>query len=187
MPVVIVDQRRYAALTAAAPLPPSPAAAMAPPGAAAGPHPPVPALVSYGERNILGNGSRLYVAGRTMRLRLAGRLNAFPGMTTNGTFAVVPQWALGRQAPPATVMVIVGQRLDTAALLRTAHRAVPGAHVTLRTNLLASIANAPLPHGGFVTFAQGAAAGSDREFAGDRAGCGPAAGGAMALAPCNRH
>jgi putative ABC transport system permease protein len=35
---------------------------------------------------------------------------------------------------------------------------VPGARVTLRTNLLASIANAPLPHGGFVTFAQGAAA-----------------------------
>ena len=55
-------------------------------------------------------------------------------------------------------MVIVGSRLDTAALLRAAHRAVPGAHVTLRTNLLASIANAPLPHGGFVTFAQGAAA-----------------------------
>jgi len=158
VPVVIVDQRGYAAFTAAAPLPPFPAAAMAPPGAAAGPHPPVPALVSSGERAILGNGSRLYVAGRTMRLRLAGRLNAFPGMTTNGTFAVVPRWALGRQAPPATVMVIVGQRLDTAALLRTAHRAVPGARVTLRTNLLASIANAPLPHGGFVTFAQGAAA-----------------------------
>src|SRR5207248_4172096 len=156
--VVIVDPRGYAALTAATPLPPFPAAAMAPPGAAAGPHPPVPALVSTGGRDILGNGSRLYVAGRTMRLRLAGRLNAFPGMTTNGTFAVVPQWALGRQAPPATVMVIVGQRLDTAALLRTAHRAVPGAHVTLRTNLLASIATAAVPHGGFVTFAQGAAA-----------------------------
>jgi putative ABC transport system permease protein len=158
VPVVIVDPRGYAALTAATPLPPFPAAAMAAPGAASGPHPPVPALVSSGGRDILGNGSGLYVAGRTMRLRLAGRLNAFPGVPANGQFAVVPRWALGRQAPPATVLVIVGQRLDTAALLRTAHRAVPGAHLTLRTNLLASIANAPLPHGGFVTFAQGAAA-----------------------------
>jgi putative ABC transport system permease protein len=118
----------------------------------------VPALVSTAGRDTLGNGSGLYVAGRTMRLRLAGRLNAFPGVTANGQFAVVPRWALGRQAPPPTVMAIAGPQLDTAALLHTAHRAVPGSHVTLRTNLLASIANAPLPHGGFVTFAQGAAA-----------------------------
>jgi putative ABC transport system permease protein len=158
IPVVIVDPHSYAALTAATPLPRFPAAALAPPGAAAGPHPPVPALVSTVARNALGNGSGLYVAGRTMRLRLSGRLNTFPGVPTNSQFAVVPQWALGRQAPPPTVMAIVGPRLDTAALLRTAHRAVPGSRVTLRTDLLASIANAPLPHGGFVTFAQGAAA-----------------------------
>jgi putative ABC transport system permease protein len=55
-------------------------------------------------------------------------------------------------------MAIVGPHLDTAALLRTARRAVPGAHVTLRSGVLASISRAPLPHGGFVTFAQGAAA-----------------------------
>ena len=158
VPVVIIDPHRYAALTAAAPLPPFPAAALAPPGAAAGPHPAVPALVSTAARGILGNGSGLYVAGRTVRLRLAGRLNTFTGVTADTQFAVVPRWALGRSAPPATIMAIVGPRLDTAALLRTAHRAVPGSHVTLRTNLLASIANAPLPHGGFVTFAQGAAA-----------------------------
>jgi putative ABC transport system permease protein len=158
VPVVIVDPRSYAALTAAMPLPPFPAAALAPPGATAGPHARVPALVSSVGRDILGNGSGLYVAGRTMSIRVAGRLNTFIGVTPGSQFAVVPQWALGRQAPPATVMAIVGPRLDTAALLRTAHRVVPGAHVTLRTNLLASIASAPLPHGGFVTFAQGAAA-----------------------------
>jgi putative ABC transport system permease protein len=158
VPVVIVDPRRYAAFTAATPLPPFPAAALAPPGAAAGPHRRVPALVSSQGRDILGNGSGLYVAGRTMRLRLAGRLNTFISVIPDSQFAVVPQWALGRRAPPPTVMGIVGPRLDTAALLRTAHRVVPGAHVTLRTSLLASIAGAPLPHGGFVTFAQGAAA-----------------------------
>ena len=158
VPVVIVDPHSYAALTAGTSAPSFPAAALAPPGAAAGPHSPVPALVSTAGRDILGNGSGLYVAGRSMRLRLAGRLNAFTGMPADTQFAVVPRWALGRQTPPATIMAIVGPRLDTAALLRTAHRAVPGAHVTLRTNLLASIANAPLPHGGFVTFAQGAGA-----------------------------
>ena len=158
VPVVIVDPRSYAALSAATPLPPFPAAALAPPGATAGPHARVPALVSSAGRDILGAGSGLYVAGRTMRIRVAGRLNTFIGVTPGGQFAVVPRWALGRLAPPATAMAIVGPRLDTAALLRVAHRVVPGAHVTLRTNLLASIASAPLPHGGFVTFAQGAAA-----------------------------
>jgi putative ABC transport system permease protein len=158
VPVVIVDPHSYAALTATTPLAPFPAAALASPGAGAPPHAPVPALVSSIGRDILGNGSSLYVAGRTMRLRLAGRLNTFTGVPPGSQFAVVPQWALGRQVPRAAVMAIVGPRLDTAALLRAAHRTVPGARVTLRTDVLASIASAPLPHGGFVTFAQGAAA-----------------------------
>src|SRR5262249_59357933 len=115
--VLSVDGGGAAPPPAPAPLPPPPGAGAPPPGPAAGPHPPVLALVSSGGRNVLGNGSSLNVAGRTIRLRLAGRLNAFPGMTTNGQFAVVPQWALGHQAPPATVMVIVGPRLGTAALL----------------------------------------------------------------------
>jgi len=49
-------------------------------------------------------------------------------------------------------------RLDTAALIATAHRSVPGSQVALRSQVLAGIAGAPLPHGGFVTFAQGAGA-----------------------------
>jgi putative ABC transport system permease protein len=157
VPVAIVDPRSYATLTAATPLPPFPAAALAQAGPTGSPAR-VPALVSSAGRDILGNGSGLYVAGRTMRLRVAGSLGSFPGVTPGGQFAVVPRWALGAQAPPATVMAIVGPHLDTAALLRTARRAVPGAHVTLRSAVLASISRAPLPHGGFVTFAQGAAA-----------------------------
>ena len=49
-------------------------------------------------------------------------------------------------------------RAWTAALLPPRTAAVPGAHVTLRSGVLAAISRAPLPHGGFVTFAQGAAA-----------------------------
>jgi putative ABC transport system permease protein len=154
VPVVIVDPRSYATLTRTMPLPPFPAAALASPG----PGGRVPALVSPAGRAILGNGSSLYVAGRTMRLRLAGSRGTFVGVQPGGQFAVVPRWAMDGQAPPATVMALAGRNLDAAALLRTAHRVVPGARVTLRSNVLAGIARAPLPHGGFVTFAQGAAA-----------------------------
>ena len=44
------------------------------------------------------------------------------------------------------------------SLTAAARHAVPGAQVTLRSHLLAAISGAPLPHGGFVTFAQGTAA-----------------------------
>ena len=56
------------------------------------------------------------------------------------------------------MIAVVGPRLDTAALVSTARRAIPGVQITLRSHLLAGISGAPLPHGGFVTFAQGIAA-----------------------------
>ena len=71
---------------------------------------------------------------------------------------MLPRWALGNQAPVPAVVALTGPRLDQAALTRTARRAVPGAQVTLRSRVLAAISGAPLPHGGFVSFAQGAAA-----------------------------
>ena len=80
------------------------------------------------------------------------------GMPVGSQFAVLPLRALGRQAPQPTVIAVVGSRLDTAALVSTARRAIPGVQITLRSHLLADISAAPLPHGGFVTFAQGIAA-----------------------------
>ncbi len=85
-------------------------------------------------------------------------MTAVAGGAAGTQFAVVPRWALGTGAPAPTVLAMTGPRLDQAALLRAARRAVPGAQVTLRSRLLAAIAGAPLPHGGFVSFAQGAAA-----------------------------
>jgi putative ABC transport system permease protein len=159
IPVVIVDPRQYAALTATTPAPPFPAAALAPPRAAAGaPAGPVPVLLSVAGRNILSQHSKLYAAGREMRIRIAGTLNSIPGAQPGGEFVVLPRWALGAQAPAPGVLAIAGPHLDTAALTATVRRAVPGAQVTLRSRVLAGISGAPLPHGGFVTFAQGAAA-----------------------------
>jgi putative ABC transport system permease protein len=55
-------------------------------------------------------------------------------------------------------MAVVGPHLNTAALIATVRRTVPGSQVTLRSQVLAGIAGAPLPHGGYVTFAQGVGA-----------------------------
>jgi len=159
IPVVIVDPRQYAALTANTPAPQFPGAALAQPRAASGVPPgPVPALLSTLGRDILGQHSTLFVAGRTLRLRIAGTLNAITGAQPGSQFVVLPRWALGTQAPTPAVMAIIGPHLDAAALTAAARRTVPGAQVTLRSRLLATISGAPLPHGGFVTFALGAAA-----------------------------
>ena len=168
LPVVIVEPGQYAALAATTPGPAFPAAALARGAASASPSSAspssapvsdtVPALISPAGRVILGPRSGLYVAGRQLRIRVAGTVSAVAGGPAGTQFAVLPRWALGAQAPTPTVLVLTGSRLDQAALVRAAKRAVPGAAVTLRSQVQAAIANAPLPHGGFVTFAQGAAA-----------------------------
>ena len=169
LPVVIVEPGQYAALAATTPGPAFPAAALARGAASAGASsaspsagPPsantVPALISPAGRVILSRRSGLFVAGRQLRIRVTGTVSAVPGGPAGTQFAVLPRWALGAQAPTPTVLVLTGSRLDQGALVRTAKRAVPGAAVTLRSQVQAAIASAPLPHGGFVTFAQGAAA-----------------------------
>jgi putative ABC transport system permease protein len=165
LPVVIVEPGQYAALTATTPAPAFPASALARGGrpassSSASPSSAntVPALISPAGRVILSSGSGLYVAGRQLRIRIAGTVSAIAGGAAGTQFAVLPRWALGAQAPAPTVLVLTGPRLDQAALVRAAKRAVPGATITLRSRVQAAIANAPLPHGGFVTFAQGAAA-----------------------------
>ena len=170
LPVIVVEPGQYAALAATTPGPAFPAAVLARAGTRASPSPgspspgspspgsTVPALISPAGRLILGPHSGLYVAGRQLRIRVAGTIFAVAGGAAGTQFAVVPRWALGAQAPASTVLALTGPRLDQAALVRVAKRAVPGATVTLRPRVQAAIASAPLPHGGFVTFAQGAAA-----------------------------
>jgi putative ABC transport system permease protein len=153
VPVAVVDPRQYAALTAGTPAPRFPAAALARPGGST-----VPVLVSSAGQAILGQGSELSVAGRELRLHIAGRPAVIAGVPAGSQLAVVPRWALGNLAPPPTVIAIAGPRLDAPALIGVVHRAMPGAQITLRSRLLAAISGAPLPHGGYVTLAQGAAA-----------------------------
>jgi putative ABC transport system permease protein len=155
IPVVIVGPQQYAAVVAGTPAAFPAGALTRPAGARAGV---VPVLLSPAGRAMLGPRGQLYAAGRELRIRAAGSVASFPGVQPGGQFVVLPRWALGGHAPAATVLAIAGPRLDTAALSATARRAVPGAQVTLRSQVLAAISGAPLPHGGFVTYAQGAAA-----------------------------
>jgi putative ABC transport system permease protein len=169
--VAILDPRQYAAMTAGTQAPAFPGAALARPGAGtaasaapagnaapAGTAGPVPVLISPAGRAILPPRGALYAAGRTLTTRTAGLVSAVAGVPPGSQFAVVPRWVFGSQAPPATALAVTGPRLDGAGLRRAVRRAVPGAQVTLRAQLLAAISQAPLPHGGFVTFAQGAGA-----------------------------
>jgi putative ABC transport system permease protein len=158
LPVAVVDPRQYAAIAAGTPAPRFPAAALARPGGAAAPAGAVPVLVSAAGRAILSQGGELSVAGRQLRLHIAGGLAGIAGLPAGSQLAVVPRWALGNRAPPPTVIAIAGPRLDTAALTSAVRRAVPGAQITLRSRVLAAISGAPLPHGGYVALAQGAAA-----------------------------
>jgi putative ABC transport system permease protein len=153
---VIVDPRQYAALTAATPVPRLPATALARRGrGSAGA---VPALVSPAALAILGKSGELSVAGRELRLRVADHLAGIVGAPAGNQFVVLPRWAFGSAPPQPTVIAIDGPRLDAAALARAVRQSVPGAQITLRSRSLAAISGAPLPHGGFVTFAQSAAA-----------------------------
>lgn len=150
LPAVIVDPRQYAALVAATPEPAFPAAKLAGPPAGGR----VPVLVSPGTTL----GGSLYVAGHQLPVRVAGTVPGITGASPGDQFTVVPRWALGKQSPAVTALALVGPSLDTQGLTRTVRRAVPGAQTTLRTSLLAAIADTPLPHGGVVTFGQGIAA-----------------------------
>jgi len=158
LPVAIVDPQRYAALTAGTPAARFPAASLARPSGEAAPAGAVPVLVSPSGRAVVSQGSALSVAGRRLRLHVVGGVASLAGVPAGSQFAVVPSWALGNRAPPPNVIAIVGPRLDTAALTGVVRHALPGAQVTLRSRLLAAISRAPLPRGGYVTLAQGAAA-----------------------------
>ena len=64
----------------------------------------------------------------------------------------------GSAQVPANTQLPAGSVVPSERHRSVARRVVPGAQITLRTGVLAGISGAPLPHGGVITFAQGAAA-----------------------------
>ena len=156
--VVLVSPAGYAALVAGTPFPRVPAALLAEPAGGAAPGTPAPALASPAAAAELAHHPvALSTDLGTLRVRVAGLLASTPAAPGTGSFVVVPFWAashLSAQKSP-TELLVTGPRLDDQALTATAARVVPGATITFRTRVLASLAGAALPHGAYVAFALG--------------------------------
>ena len=150
--VVVVDPASYAALIAATPLPAFPAAKLAQPGR---PGSAVPVLGSGFAIAAAGRGATTLQTGLSkLTVRIVGTTPSIPG--ASGAYIVLPAWAL-RPAPPApTTLLVVGPHVDGRALPATVRPALPGAIVTLRSQVLAGLTGAPLPHGAHSAFAEGA-------------------------------
>src|SRR5262249_54835406 len=149
-----VNPARYAALVAATPEGRFPATALARREPAPGT---VPVLATRAAAVQLGHGSTgLQVGARKLPIRVVGTVGQVAGVAATAV-VVLPGWALGR-VPAPTLMLVVGPNLDGQALEAFARRALPGATVTLRSRTLAALAGAPVPHGGGVALAAGAAA-----------------------------
>jgi putative ABC transport system permease protein len=155
--VAVLNPSRYAALIAGTPGPGFPASALARP-AGPGRSAPVPALASPAAAAALSRlGPRLSMTSQTITIRVAGAVGRIPGVQ-GSSVVVLPSWALSTGSLPATLMLVVGPHLDGRALTDLVHHALPGAPVTLRSDVLAGLAGAPLPHGADVSIAQSAAA-----------------------------
>ena len=155
--VVLVSPAGYAALVAGTPFPRVPAALLAEPAGGAAPGTPAPALASPAAAAELAHHAvALSTDLGTLRVRVAW-LASTPAAPGTGSFVVVPFWAashLSAQKSP-TELLVTGPRLDDQALAAAAARVVPGAAITFRTRVLASLAGAALPHGAYVAFALG--------------------------------
>ncbi len=116
----------------------------------------MPALASPAEAGTLPrSGAGLSVDGRRLRLRLAGLARPVPGVGS-GSFLVLPAWALG--STPPSVMLLVGPQLDVGRLSATVRRALPGAPVTFRGDVLAALGSAPLPSAAHTAIGEAAVA-----------------------------
>jgi putative ABC transport system permease protein len=162
--VVAVDPASYPAVLASTPWPAlrrSQLAVLARPRP--GPGQPVPVLASPAAVAALrGSPGRLgaiqgALSSGPLTVRVAGRIAGTPALPGGGAFVLLPlRAAPGSTATapaPANLLLLSGGGIDGPALRAVARRLVPGAAVTLRSDVLASLADAPLQHGAYLMFA----------------------------------
>ena len=161
--VVAVDPASYPAVLASTPWPalrPGQLAALT--GPRPGPGRPVPVLASPAAAAALrGSPGKLSALQGTimagpLTVRVAGRIAGTPALPGGGAFILLPlRAAPGSTATapaPANLLLLSGGGIDGPALRAVARRLVPGAAVTLRSDVLASLADAPLQHGAYLMF-----------------------------------
>ena len=166
---VVASPRQYAGLLAATPLRPAPrsfAGWRGTGGGTAGN--PVPVLASARLAAILGRAPAPLVLQNYQHVvvRVVGiapamsQVQPIGGASVNG-FLVLPRAALGRQAPAASALLAVGSGFgdsgfDEGALTAAAARwHATGTVVTLRSQLLAALEQAPLERGAYLELALG--------------------------------
>ncbi len=155
--VVSVSPASYAAMTAGTPYPRFPAALLAEPAGGARAGAPAPALASPAAAAQLHRRTTVLSTGiGKLPVRIAGTLSGTPAVPGGGSFVVVPDWAISRNAAqPPTAVLITGAQLNDKALAATVRRVIPAATVTFRSSVLAGLTGAALPHGAYVAFAEG--------------------------------
>ena len=153
-----VDPASYAALAAATQgFPPLPARLLTPGRAGT----PVPVLASPQAAAYLGHGvSTLTSDGpvQPVRVRVAGVVPATQALPGVSAFVIIPRSALHSFViPPAPVpvneLLLTGAGIDRARLTAVVRDMIPDGGVTFRSDILNSLASAPLQHGTFVLFA----------------------------------
>ncbi len=156
--VVAVRPEEYAALVAATPRPAFAAAKLARPAGFTRSSR-VPVLASRLATALIGHGDTTLEIGVTkVPIRFAGDTGSIPDIDS-GAFVVIPDWALfGGTAQPPNMMLVTGPNLDEPKLTAAAHRAALGSTVTFRSDALASLTGAPLPHGANTAFVEAVAA-----------------------------
>ena len=162
--VVAVDPASYPAVLASTPWPALRAGQLAVlTGPRPGPGRPVPVLASPAAAAALrGSPGKLSAlqgtaAAGPLTVRVTGRIAGTPALPGGGAFVLLPlRAAPGSTATtpaPANLVLLSGGGIDGPALRAVARRLVPGAAVTLRSDVLASLADAPLQHGAYLMFA----------------------------------
>jgi putative ABC transport system permease protein len=156
--IALVDPAGYAALAAGTPGPHFPAALLT---AAAGSGIPAPVLASPGAAaDLPRRGITLPSNVGAMGVKVARIVASTPAFPGGARFIVAPMSAisnLSRFTPPA-LLLINGPHINGNALVAAVQRVLPGAAVSFRSSALSALTGAPLPHGAYVAFAQGAGA-----------------------------
>ena len=161
--VVAVDPASYPPVLASTPWPALRGSQLAVlTGPRPGPGLPVPVLASPAAAAALrGSPGKLSALQGTivtgpLTVRVAGRIAGTPALPGGGAFVLLPLGAAPGStatAPArANLLLLSGGGIDGPALRAVARRLVPGAAVTLRSDVLASLADAPLQHGAYLMF-----------------------------------
>jgi putative ABC transport system permease protein len=149
--VLVVNPAQYAALVAATPFPAFPGHLLARPGP--GGTVPVVATASVAAAIRRGN-HQLGFAGNLLTLRLAALTANTPAMPAGGPFVILPSWVVPRLKAGATpnIELVIGPRLNAAALAKALKRTLPASELTLRQTMLTAETGSPLVHSADIAF-----------------------------------